>query len=793
MQKWADKHGVTVTSDPEAKEGTIALTVYKHGQKVARLYVKNTGAETVYITQYNIVDQDHCFTLKDDHGIKQKKRVLLGPGGCEIQVHFRAGQAGVYQGELKFHFTTLSETFTIVRNLEVNYQTSLGKALAPKSPYRRYSTAFKATRNEIVRGKPPARKSGTQPKTEVPLGHYLLPSQELQYFLCGWNGRVLRGVLNWKRYSKFHLLLHVEELQMRKDIKKYNMADVSMVKDKNGSNHLILQVPGVSENRPSVLPGDSVLVTPQDQSGYLADSTYEGYVHHVDRDHVYLDFKNLLVHFTEDMKFSVEFNINRLTLRIQHRAVDLASACKLKKVLFPDTANSPSEKLQELRLFNEHLKGNEEQCKAVQHIVAGSSKPAPYLVFGPPGTGKTVTVVEAVKQVQRSQASCHILVCAPTNAAVDLLCESIARYSSRDEFLCNMKQGELVVPYKEELMKYKIVVTTLITASRLVTLGIPEGHYTHIFVDEAGHAKETECIIPLAGLLDPKTGQVVLVGDPKQLGPIISSSLVKKYGMGSLLDRLMKDFEIYKKNEHFKYNNHFITKLRKNYRSHPDILKIPNELFYDGELEPCADKETISFDWEGLPNKVPLIFHGVVGCDEREETSPSYFNTAEVDMLMKYLKDILDYLKNKRGVTAIKPQQIGIIAPYRKQVQKIRYAIGLEKKDIKMEGLENIKVGSVEDFQGEESEVILVSTVRSDAKYIKEDQKFNLGFVYNEKRFNVAITRAQALLIVVGNPRFLRRDKVWNKFIEYCRENGSYSGIGAQDDEGLNLDHHLIK
>uniref|UniRef100_A0A667Y207 RNA helicase n=1 Tax=Myripristis murdjan TaxID=586833 RepID=A0A667Y207_9TELE len=672
----------------------------------------------------------------------------------------RAGQAGVYQGELKFHFTTLSETFTIVRNLEVNYQTSLGKALAPKSPYRRYSTAFKATRNEIVRGKPPARYD----KLEIIL-----------YTIC----------LLMFRYSKFHLLLHVEELQMRKDIKKYNMADVSMVKDKNGSNHLILQVmvPGVSENRPSVLPGDSVLVTPQDQSGYLADSTYEGYVHHVDRDHVYLDFKNLLVHFTEDMKFSVEFNINRLTLRIQHRAVDLASACKLKKVL------------------DYLLLGNEEQCKAVQHIVAGSSKPAPYLVFGPPGTGKTVTVVEAVKQVQRSQASCHILVCAPTNAAVDLLCESIARYSSRDEVFRfyalthsvkdipkNRQVSELVVPYKEELMKYKIVVTTLITASRLVTLGIPEGHYTHIFVDEAGHAKETECIIPLAGLLDPKTGQVVLVGDPKQLGPIISSSLVKKYGMGSLLDRLMKDFEIYKKNEHFKYNNHFITKLRKNYRSHPDILKIPNELFYDGELEPCADKETISFDWEGLPNKhFPVIFHGVVGCDEREETSPSYFNTAEVDMLMKYLKDILDYLKNKRGVTAIKPQQIGIIAPYRKQVQKIRYAIGLEKKDIKMEGLENIKVGSVEDFQGEESEVILVSTVRSDAKYIKEDQKFNLGFVYNEKRFNVAITRAQALLIVVGNPRFLRRDKVWNKFIEYCRENGSYSGIGAQDDEGLKL------
>lgn len=136
------------------------------------------------------------------------------------------------------------------------------------------------------------------------------------------------------------------------------------------------------------------------------------------------------------------------------------------------------------RLFDRNLEKNPEQYQAVQHIVAGSSKPAPYLVFGPPGTGtagtsvtpglcssltvlsnlgcpvcsgKTVTVVEAIKQIEKTQVSCHILACAPSNSAADLLCRKILDHvdehkvfrmyaSSRDP---NVVPEELKVSVKE--------------------------------------------------------------------------------------------------------------------------------------------------------------------------------------------------------------------------------------------------------------------------------------------------------------------------------------------------------
>ncbi|MED6293051.1 hypothetical protein CHARACLAT_006828 [Characodon lateralis] len=335
-------------------------------------------------------------------------------------------------------------------------------------------------------------------------------------------------------------------------------------------------------------------------------------------------------------------------------------------------------------------------------------------------------------------------------------------------------------------MEYKIIVTTLITAGRLVSGAIPSGHFTHVFVDEAGHAVETECLVPLAGLLDAETGQLVLAGDPKQLGPILRSPFALKYRMGaSLLERLMTDFPLYQKNEGI-YDNCFVTKLLRNYRSHPSILKIPNERFYDGELEACADEYSRNFycTWEHLPKEgFPVIFHGVAGIDDRESSSPSFFNVTEVEVLMDYVRKLLES-QGKKGVAKIAPKDIGIIAPYRKQVQKIRKALEKVGKDFKFKDMNALKIGSVEEFQGQERRVILVSTVRSSPRYLDIDKNFNLGFLKNEKRFNVALTRAKALLIVVGNPLVLSSDTTWASFIQYCKEEGGYSGfIHVQEEE----------
>jgi superfamily I DNA and/or RNA helicase len=130
------------------------------------------------------------------------------------------------------------------------------------------------------------------------------------------------------------------------------------------------------------------------------------------------------------------------------------------------------------------------------------------------------------------------------------------------------------------------------------------------------------------------------------------------------------------------------------------------------------------------------------------------------------------------------------VTPYRRQVEKLRTV--LENRH-----LEEVQVGSVEEFQGQynpfsycaiamnsnkplpaggEKRVIIISTVRSSGKFLEFDYKFNLGFLKNPKRFNVAVTRAQALLIVIGNPYVLSQDLYWNELLQYCLDNGAYKG-----------------
>uniref|UniRef100_A0A667YRE2 RNA helicase n=1 Tax=Myripristis murdjan TaxID=586833 RepID=A0A667YRE2_9TELE len=734
----------------------------------------------------------------------------------QILVHFRSSLVGFYPATLAFEFKpdlSASNAFYIVRFIEARCVTSLGMELAPTSPYRpqRISAQPPEPFCTIVDGQPPE-------------GYYKTPQTlwNRSSLTCGSFSVVilckkilLESPLSMENYSeKFQLLLYLEELQMDVDIKRYNIPNsekdyASMFKDHVNKKLLVLELPGVSENRPSVLRGDKLLVKPKGEEGVK----YLGYVHAVQLDLVKLGFSSkLLDRFVEGMQFSVEFTVNRLVMRIQHRAAELASTLRLGEVLFPDraTLSYQQPELPRLSLFDRKLERNPEQYKAVQHIVAGSSKPAPYLVFGPPGTGKTVTLVEAIKQIEKTQASCHILACAPSNSAADLLCKKILEHveerkvfrmyaSSREpKFVpdelkaCSNLEGEIYkYPAKEELMNYKIMVTTLLTAGRLVTGNIPAGHFTHIFVDEAGHAIETECLVPLAGTENNSTvfssGQVVLAGDPKQLGPILRSPFALQYGMGvSMLERLMSNFSLYQKEEEV-FDNRFVTKLLQNYRSHPAILKIPNELFYDGELQVCADEiiRNSYCRWEYLPKRdFPVIFHGVTGLDEREKTSPSFFNVAEVEVLMDYLKKLLQ-TQGKKGLATISPSDIGIIAPYRKQVQKIRQALNKMEKDLKMKNLKYLKVGSVEEFQGQERRVIMVSTVRSSQHYTDFDQHFKLGFVKNEKRFNVAVTRAKALLIVVGNPVVLAADDVWARFIQYCKDEGGYTGFSHTEEEEL--------
>uniref|UniRef100_A0A8C2ZZL1 RNA helicase n=1 Tax=Cyclopterus lumpus TaxID=8103 RepID=A0A8C2ZZL1_CYCLU len=609
-----------------------------------------------------------------------------------------------------------------------------------------------------------------------------------------------RGLLNssleMKTYAqRLHLLLHLEEIQTEVDIRKYDLHNQVLTQDQSNKKLLILRVPGVAENRPSVLRGDCIRVS---KSGDKVEpiTVYIGYVHRVELDSSTSPTVNK--NFISNMKFDVEFTLNRYSLKLEHRAVDLAVKHQLEEVLFPSGAAVANLSMPKLR---SGLENNPEQHAAVQRIVAGSSKPAPHLVFGPPGTGKTMTLVEAMHQVIKADPCARILACAPSNSACDLLCERLMVHtnasqiyrvyaSSRDprSIPKNMLVKEFEFPLKEVLMKYSIVVTTMVTAGRLVSGGIPVGHFTHVFLDEGGHAVEPECVIPIAGLLSAENGQLVVAGDPKQLGPILRSPFSLQYGLGlSLLERLMKHNTLYQKStDSGHFDTRFVTKLLRNYRSHAAILKIPNELFYENELQVFADQwERDTYcNWEHLPKKgFPLIFHGVMGKDEREANSPSFFNVSEIEVLVDYLTKLMD-TQGKEGLPKLSAKDIGIIAPYRKQVEKIQKALQSVSPLKRWSDLKELKVGSVEEFQGQERKIIMVSTVRSSINYVKMDNDFNIGFLSNEKRFNVALTRARSLLIVVGNPVILNKDPTWEKFISYCVKEKGYTGFDFEDAEG---------
>ncbi|XP_030585585.1 putative helicase mov-10-B.1 [Archocentrus centrarchus] len=826
----ADKGGIEITSDPVASGGKVQFTVTRLREPfLVKFHIVNKGTNCIHFTYYTALHRIRCFTLEDERRVTRASPLFLCPGeSYDVVVRYMLNHYGHFPATMYFEFCPdlpASAPFCIVREIEAAAHTPLAVELGPVAPYKPFRVdTYKPVDSIIVDGVPP-ESSVHQLKTAVKLGEYRYQNylkglarqrmEDSEYLSPTAKQKLpsvkslLNCTLKMKNYShRFHLLLHLEEIQMEFDIRKYDLHNQTMTQDQGNRKLLKLRVPGVAENRPSVLRGDCLRVSKSEDT-VEPITVYTGYVHKVELDSVKLGFsKRLLQIFISNMKFNVEFTINRYPLKLQHRAVDLAVKHQLGEVLFPSGAAVASVPMPKLRMFNRQLENNPEQHAAVQRIVAGSSKPAPHLVFGPPGTGKTITVVEAISQVSRADPSARILACAPSNSACDLLCERLqvnidshqvyrVYASSRDPNsvpkgllkCCNWdeKQDSFVFPEKEVMMKYKVIVATMVTAGRLVSVGIPVGHFSHVFVDEGGQAVEPECVIAIAGLLSAEKGQLVLAGDPKQLGPILRSPLSLEHELGlSLLERLMRYNPLYQKNTDGHFDTRFVTKLLRNYRSHSAILKIPNELFYENELQVFADQwEREAYcKWEYLPKKgFPVIFHGVMGKDEREANSPSFFNVSEIEVLIDYLNKLIE-TQGKKGLPKLSAKDVGIIAPYRKQVEKIQKALRSIPALSRWSDLKELKVGSVEEFQGQERKIIMVSTVRSSINYVKMDKDFNIGFLSNEKRFNVALTRARSLLIVVGNPVILNKDPTWEKFISYCVKEKGYTGFDFSDAEG---------
>jgi len=340
-------------------------------------------------------------------------------------------------------------------------------------------------------------------------------------------------------------------------------------------------------------------------------------------------------------------------------------------------------------------------------------------------------------------------------------------------------------------------------------------HFTHLFIDEAAQATEPECLIPLSVVVDdhPDTikVEIALCGDPRQLGPRVYSPTALEGLQRSLLERLLRlpvdtygggrdhlmgpptaDSRLtldemieysFQKTDHHKNLSVF---LNLSYRGHPSFLYMPSKLFYFDKLKSInksvsdeiwiqAVREIESLSTIAYPESLaskqmdwPIVFRGVNGkCTSMAvETffgSNCWCNHAEADAIVEIIEKVV-----KIGVSTA---SIGVMAAFRAQVVLIR-------KLLRARNLGSVNVGMVEDYQSMERHIIILSLTRANKSLMPADVTSGEGLFRQPKRMNVALTRAEHALVVVGEPNMMREDPAWCQWLGFCKDNGLWYGAG---------------
>uniref|UniRef100_A0A670I1P7 Helicase with zinc finger n=1 Tax=Podarcis muralis TaxID=64176 RepID=A0A670I1P7_PODMU len=579
--------------------------------------------------------------------------------------------------------------------------------------------------------------------------------------------------------SRLHDLLYIEEIAQYKEVSKFNIkVQLQIV-----ANFMLTGVSGGAKfaqngqlfgrfKLTETLSEDTLagrLVMTKVNAVYLLPVTkeksiltqgtkekvYEAAIEEKTKEYIFLRIsreccEELNLRADCEMQVELQFQLNRLPLCEMHYALD---RIKDNGILFPDVGMTPTIPWSPNRQWDEQLdpRLNAKQKEAVLAITTPLSiQLPPVLIIGPYGTGKTFTLAQAVKHILQQQDTSRILICTHSNSAADLY---IKDYLHPYVEAGNPQARPLRITCRNR-PSYKIHQLWF---------------FTHILLDEAAQAMECETIMPLA--LASKNTRIVLAGDHMQLSPFVYSEFARERNLHvSLLDRLY---------EHYPAEFPCRILLCENYRSHEAIINYTSELFYEGKLM-ASGKQPAHKDF------YPLTFFTARGEDVQEKNSTAFYNNAEVFEVVERVEE----LRRKWPVAwgKLDDGSIGVVTPYADQVFRIR-------AELRKKRLSDVSVERVLNVQGKQFRVLFLSTVRTRhtckhkqtpikrKEHLLEDSTEDLdyGFLSNYKLLNTAITRAQSLVAVVGDPIALcsigRCRKFWERFIALCHENESLHGI----------------
>lgn len=454
---------------------------------------------------------------------------------------------------------------------------------------------------------------------------------------------------------------------------------------------------------------------------------------------------------------------------------------------------------------------NEAQQAALENTLAAHDIA---LIHGPPGTGKTTTLVAAIRQTLRHEK--QVMVCAPSNTAVDVLVEKLTEAGIRvtrlghparvekhleDHTLdAQFAQSPEHKAYKQLLRKaaqmrrdakkyrrnfghrqrqerkaqyaeardlkeearhledyiiFQILNTAQVVACTLTGAGnkyLRNRFFQTVFLDESAQALEPAVWIPLQ-----RAQRVVMAGDHQQLPPTIKSRKAAREGLEiTLFERTIRE------------QPQTAKMLEVQYRMHETIMGFSSQQFYKDRLVAAeANRQHLLF-----PDEPPLEFWDTTGADMHEvldEESLSRYNPEEGHFLLRHLENLFQKLLNcpLSGEELLR-LEIGVIVPYNAQRRWLQEEISTHEA---LSGfLHQIRIRTVDGFQGQECDVVYISLVRS-------NKKGEIGFLSNFRRLNVGLTRAKKKLVVIGDSATLGQHTFFQDFIEYVEQREAYRSV----------------